>query len=80
MNSTWLKATSLVAILVGFATCKQVDPSDQLTFQVTNKTQQTIDYLSVSTSKGQGKTGSHAVPKDATIHVYFDFGQIDGHR
>lgn len=50
---TWLKATSLGAILISFAACQPIDPADQLTLQVTNNTQQTIDYLSVSTDKAK---------------------------
>lgn len=74
---TWPKAASLVVIMIGFASCKQIDPSNQLTFQVTNKTKETIDYLSFSTNKGQGKTVNYAVPEDAAVNVNFDFGQID---
>jgi len=77
MIMTWPKATSLVVIIIGFASCKQIDPSNQLTFQVTNKAKETIDYLSFSTTKGQGKTVNYAVPKDATVNVNFDFDQID---
>ncbi len=63
--------------LIGFASCKQIEQSHQLTFQVTNKTQETIGYLSLSTTKGQGKIVRYVVSKDATVNVNFDFNQID---
>lgn len=74
---TWSKAGFLVAIMIVSASCGDVDRSNLLTFQVTNKAKETIDYLSFSNTKGQGKTANYAIPKDATVNINFDFSQID---
>lgn len=72
---TYYKATVVALSFLVWGSCKQLDPAHKLSFRVTNKAQENIDFLAVSTMNGQGKTAGYSIPKAATVNA--GFGQVD---
>ena len=74
---TYFRGAIVALSFLVWGSCTQLSPDRKLALQVTNKGQENIDFLTVSTMNGQGKTANHSVPKEATVNVDLGFGKVD---
>ena len=74
---TYFNAAVVASSLLVWGSCTQLSPDHKLSLQVTNRAQDTIDFLIVSTANEQSKTANHSVPKEATVNTMLKFDQVD---
>lgn len=74
---TYFRAAIVALSFLVWGSCKQLAPDPKLALQVTNKGPENIDFLTVSTTNGQGRTASSSIPKEATVSVELGFSQVN---
>ena len=74
---TYFRAAIVALSFLVWGSCTQLSLDRKLALQVTNKGQENIDFLTVSTTNGQGRAASSSIPKEATVNVDLEFGKVD---
>ena len=72
-----IKKICFLINIVICTSCNEQDLRQQISFRVTNNTQNNIDFLILSTDKDQGKSLTYKIPKGSSIDSKVDFKGVD---